>query len=55
MNHEMNRDKRTAAGVCSSRPYPCHALKPQLRDPRDGPSAFAVLRETFFPRKPKGA
>lgn len=32
------------------RPYPGNRLGPQIRDPRDGPSAYAAIRDAFFPR-----
>lgn len=33
------------------RMYPCNHLNEQIRDPKQGLSAFAVLKETFFTEK----
>lgn len=40
--------KPAVSAGAQPRMYPSNQLPQQVRDPRDGPSAFAVIRDTFF-------
>jgi|HubBroStandDraft_6_1064221.scaffolds.fasta_scaffold00050_123 hypothetical protein len=41
----------TRTGDDFVRMYPCNRLNEQIRDPKEGLSAFTVLKETFFAEK----
>lgn len=45
-------DTKPASSVgAAPRMYPSNQLPPQVRDPRNGPSAYAVIRDTFFKQR----
>jgi hypothetical protein len=47
-------EKKTAPATTGDdfvRMYPCNHLNEQIRDPKEGLSAFTVLKQTFFAEK----